>query len=92
MLWYIFNVMGNAGSAGFQAVWDVQHTESICDAIVFERTHSRPQSINKILKERVFRMCTPTEHFPACFSLRHSQLSLLFESILVPHSMLLQSH
>jgi len=60
MLWYMFNEMGNVGNVGFQTVWDVQHTGSICDAIIFERTHSCPQSINKILKERVYRMCTPT--------------------------------
>lgn len=46
------------GNVGFQAVWDVQHTWSICDAIIFERTHSCPQSINKILKERFFGMYT----------------------------------
>jgi hypothetical protein len=92
MLWYLFNEMGNVGSVGFQAVWDVQHTGSICDAIIFERTHSCPQTINTIIKERVFGMCTPTENFPTRFSLRHSQLSLLLESILVPNSILLPSH
>jgi hypothetical protein len=50
--------MGNVDSAGFQAVWNVQDTGSICDAIIFERIHSCPQSKNKFLKERVFGMYT----------------------------------